>query len=120
MTTTTTIVSTVAGSPVWGCHSALAAAVIASAPRMVAVISDVGILEGIRSATVLIATTGHRMVMAALVVRCTRHTLCIRFPSITRDSILSRCTVAALAVTMAVVTVTDHDEATPVMLSRWW
>ena len=119
MTTTTTDI-TVAGSPVWGCHSASAAAVIALAPRMVAGISGVAILEGIRSATVLITTTGHRMVMAALVVRCTRHTRCIRYPSITRDSIPSRCTVAALAVTMAVVTVTDHDEATPLMLSLWW
>jgi hypothetical protein len=115
--TTTTTVSRDAGSPVSDCRSASAAAVIASALRMDAAISGVGILDEIHSATVLMAITGHRTVMAALVVPCTRHTLCIRFPSITRGSIRFPCMVAVLAVTMAVVTVTDLQEDTRAVMN---
>ncbi len=84
---------------------------------MDAAISGVGTLDEIHSATVLMAITGHRMVMAALVVLCTRHTPCIRFPSIVRDSIRSPCTVAVMAVTMAVVIVTDLDEETRAVMN---
>ena len=84
---------------------------------MDAAISGVGTLDEIHSATVLMAITGHRMVMAALVVLCTRHTPCIRFPSIIRDSIRSPCTVAVMAVTMAVVIVTDLDEETRAVMN---